>query len=274
MPGQSSQDDERMPLTPYPDVNEVLGVVLAGIRANLGDELIGLYAFGSLVTGEFNLARSDLDLAAVLSGPLDGDEFARLQRMHAEIAREYPAWDDRIEVGYISAADVRNFDPKCTIAVISPGEPFHFRAAMAGWTLNLDIVGTRGLVLYGPPPDSLVSPIANKDLHVALQDLMRLWREWADDPDPHLTHAQQAYPIMTMCRALRTYRTGDYVAKNEAVRWAAKELPEWSKLIRDSVTWREVPNGDYGDPDDSYPQVIAFVRYVSDIISGDIQERC
>src|SRR4029079_3029760 len=66
-------------LTSYPQVNRLLEVILAGLRANLGDKLIGLYAFGSLVTGDFSLARSDLDLAAVLAEDLNETELARLQ---------------------------------------------------------------------------------------------------------------------------------------------------------------------------------------------------
>jgi predicted nucleotidyltransferase len=261
-----------MQLTLYPEVNEVLGVILAGIRANLGDKLIGLYAFGSLVTGDFNVARSDLDLAAVLADDLDEDEFARLREMHAEIAREFPAWDDRIEVGYISVANVLDFDPRCTIAVISPGEPFHFRVAHEGWCFNLDVLRKQGLMISGPAPETLIGPISMEELDLALKDLMRYWREWTDDPDPHLRHSQQAYPIMTMCRALRAYRTGDYVSKNEAVHWAANELSDWSSLILDSVQWRDEPDGDYGDPEESYPEVIAFVRYVCDLIISDQSE--
>jgi predicted nucleotidyltransferase len=257
--------------TPYPEVNKLLEVILAGIRANIGDKLVGLYAFGSLVTGDFNLARSDLDLAAVLTEDLDGEAFERLSRMHAEIAQKYPAWDDRIEVGYIAAEHLREFDPTCTIAVISPGEPFHFRAAEYGWLFNLNVLRAQGLTLAGPPPATLISPISKEELDRGLIDLMRMWREWTDDPDPHLKHSQQAYPIMTMCRALRAFRTGDFVSKNEAVRWAALELPEWSALILQSVKWREEPDGDYGDPDDSYPRTLAFTRYVIDLIIAEPQ---
>jgi hypothetical protein len=98
---------------------------------------------------------------------------------------------------------------------------------------------------------------------------MRMWREWVDDPEPHLSHSQQAYPIMTMCRALRTYRTGDFVSKNEAIRWAARELPDWSTLIQNSAAWRESPNGDYGDPEDDRSQTLAFTRYVTGLIIAD-----
>jgi len=258
--------------TPYPEVNEVLDAILAGIQAELRAKLIGLYAFGSLVTGDFNPARSDLDLAAVMTEDLNEDEFARLLQMHGELARTYAKWDDRIEVGYIAAANLRAFDPKCSIAVISPGEPFHFRAAEYGWLFNLDVLRKQGLVLYGPSPETLIGAISKEDLDHGLKDLMQLWREWTEDPDPHLSHSQQAYPIMTMCRALRTYRTGDFVSKNEAVRWGAEELPVWSKLIRDSVRWREEPNGDYGNPADSYLETLAFTRFVTDLILTDFVE--
>jgi hypothetical protein len=258
--------------TPYPEVNSLVETLLADIQTQLGEKLIGLYAFGSLVTGDFNLARSDLDLAAVLMDDLDEEEFECLLGMHTQIVKNNPRWDDRIEVGYIAAKNLRAFDPNCTIAVISPGEPFHFRAAESGWLFNLDVLRRQGLVIYGPPPDTLIDPIPKEELDLALKDLMRLWRMWIDDPDPNLTHSQQAYPIMTMCRALRTYRTGDFVSKNEAIRWAAIELPEWSKLILDSVHWREEPKGDYGDPNVSYPEILAFTRFVTDLIIGDRSE--
>jgi Domain of unknown function (DUF4111) len=264
-----AQDDEVMQATPYPDVNSLVETLLAGIQTILSEKLIGLYAFGSLVTGDFNLARSDVDLAAVLTDDLDDEEFVRLLGMHMQIAKNNPRWDDRIEVGYIAAKNLRAFDPSRTIAVISPGEPFHFRAAESGWLFNLDVLRKQGLVIFGPPPDTLIDPISKEDLDRAMKDLLRLWRIWIDDPDPNLSHSQQAYPIMTMCRALRTFRTGDFVSKNEAVRWAAIELPEWSTLILDSVKWRETPGGDYGDPNDSYPETLAFTRFVSGLIIAD-----
>jgi predicted nucleotidyltransferase len=261
--------DHSMPPTPYPEVNSLLEAILTAIRSELGDKLLGLYVFGSLVTGDFNLARSDVDLAAVLTADLDDEEFARIERMHARIASEYPIWNDRIEVGYIAERNVRDFDPKCTIAITSPGEPFHRRTAEYGWLLHLDQLRRQGLVLYGPPPESMIAPIPHEEIMRVLKNGMKLWRDWTFDPEPEMPHSAQAYAIMTMCRALHTYRTGEFVSKNEAVRWAAEELPEWSQLIRDSVKWRESPHDDYGDPDDVRPKTLAFTRYVTGLIIDD-----
>ncbi len=40
--------------TPYADINELLDQLLSRIQAILSERLIGLYLFGSLVTGDFD----------------------------------------------------------------------------------------------------------------------------------------------------------------------------------------------------------------------------
>jgi hypothetical protein len=49
----------------------------------------------------------------------------------------------------------------------------------------------------------------------------------------------QAYVILTVCRGLRTIRTGEYVSKREAARWASELLPQHGDLIREALVWRE-----------------------------------
>lgn len=47
-------------ITPYREVNEVLAFVTDQISESLGNQLVGLYLFGSLTYGDFNLNRSDM----------------------------------------------------------------------------------------------------------------------------------------------------------------------------------------------------------------------
>ncbi len=58
------------PSTPYPDVNAVLVLLLAGVKEVLGDLLVGLYVHGSLATGGYDPARSDIDFLVVTAGNL------------------------------------------------------------------------------------------------------------------------------------------------------------------------------------------------------------
>ena len=81
--------------TPYPDINYLLADLLSRIQATLGDKLVGLYLYGSLVWGDFDHAISDIDLLAALTSDLTNHEADALKSMHDDIARDYKAWDDR-----------------------------------------------------------------------------------------------------------------------------------------------------------------------------------
>ena len=65
-------------------------LLLQRIQAILGDHLLGFYQVGSLVTGDFDAASSDVDLIAVLTVEPDESEVQRLAAMHAELIRAQP----------------------------------------------------------------------------------------------------------------------------------------------------------------------------------------
>jgi len=62
-----------MAATPYPDVNALLQELLTGVRAILGDHLVGVYLDGSLALGCFEPDRSDVDVVVVTEDELGSD---------------------------------------------------------------------------------------------------------------------------------------------------------------------------------------------------------
>jgi predicted nucleotidyltransferase len=64
-------------------IAELLDALVTGIQAVLGDNLVGVYLRGSLVTGDFDPRTSDIDFLAVTERPLSEIEFASLAAMHA-----------------------------------------------------------------------------------------------------------------------------------------------------------------------------------------------
>ena len=80
------------------EIEALLGRLTDEIQHNSNDSLVGLYVYGSLVTGDFDKDRSDIDLLAVVDSDVDGDTFDRLDRMHARCVEYHPGWEDRIEV--------------------------------------------------------------------------------------------------------------------------------------------------------------------------------
>ncbi|MDQ4100087.1 MAG: DUF4111 domain-containing protein [Chloroflexota bacterium] len=260
--------------TPYPTVNAILGDLQNGIEGVLGDKLVGLALYGSLVTGEFSPDLSDIDLAAFLATDLDETELNRLEGMHAAIAAAYPVWDDRIEVGYISTKLLRSFDPAGIIAVISPGEPFHLRRAEASWLFNLAVLRDGGISLLGPPPHTLIPPIAPEALGRALCGAMQMWRAWLPDADRVMNPKSQAYITLTMCRALYTKLRGTSVSKRAAAHWAMTQFPDWSQLIEEALTWYEARQEPAVDLAATRAATLRFADFATNcVLNGDVPGR-
>ena len=88
--------------TSYPDINSLLGELLARMQLALGPRLVGLYLYGSLVWGDFDRGCSDIDLLAATASLIDEAEFAQLKLMHDEVSGQYKDWEGRIEIAYVS----------------------------------------------------------------------------------------------------------------------------------------------------------------------------
>jgi hypothetical protein len=225
------------PSTSEPAVDSLLVSIREAIVGVTGSSLVGLYLFGSLTTGDFDAAVSDIDLLAVLADSPSQRLAARLRRMHADLAQANPAWDDRIEVIYISAQGLaRCRTATTTIAVISPGEPFHLVQAGQDWILNWYPARQSGVRLLGPPIDSLIPPIPSAEyIDQVRRSLVGFTNRIPGDATP----GSQAYAILTMCRGLYAIRFGERLSKRAAAAWAQHEFPQWADLIGRALGWRQ-----------------------------------
>jgi hypothetical protein len=224
-----------------PGVEELLSRLAEKQEEVLGDDLLGCYVFGSVATGDFEPGISDVDTTTVLRADLTLRQLTALARLHREIVEEMPAWEDRVEVVYLSSRALAMFrTASWPAAQISPGEPFHAREVDRGWLIDWYQLRDVGVVLRGPAIDSLVPEITHGEYVRAVRQHLLTWRDSLDDLD---SQADQAYAVLTMCRGLRTVRTGEHVSKREAARWASDELPEHANLIRDALEWRARSHG-------------------------------
>jgi hypothetical protein len=248
--------------TPYADINSLLAELLTGMQTIPGTNLVALYLYGSLVTGDFDHEVSDIDLLAVTASDIDDNEFVALQTMHHDFAAKHREWDDRIEVAYLSIAALKTFRTQVSkIAVISPGEPFHFKEAGKDWLMNWYVVCEKGIVLFGPSIHELIEPITKGELLQAVREHAQAWREWVQA----CARKAQAYAILTACRALYTLRNGESVSKKRAAIWAAQELPEWSSLIQSALVWRATLHDENVDHNATLPETRRFVHTILDL---------
>jgi hypothetical protein len=252
--------------TDYPSINTILEILLAQMQAILGDKLVGLYLYGSLVTGDFDDTVSDIDLLAALTDDLDEQDFSALDAMHNKLVQDYPERKDRLEIAYLSLGALKTFKTQASpIGIISPGTPFQIIQAGKEWLMNWYMVLTIGVTLFGPTPDTIIEPISKAEFVEAIKKHVLAWRKYIKDVE---RRPSQAYAILTMCRGLHTTRNGEQVSKVRAAAWAKNELPQWASLIDKALQWRLDWRDENVDPAATLDDTQRFVNTVIDLVEG------
>ncbi|MBZ2198926.1 aminoglycoside adenylyltransferase domain-containing protein [Occultella gossypii] len=243
----------------------MLDLLADGIAGTLGEDLVALYVHGSYVAGDFDPARSDLDLLAVLREVPTPATLERLRPLHARLAVDHPAWADRIEVDYFPAATLTALaDRPGPMIRISPGEPLHLFEAGRHYLLNVASARADGRALRGQSPTAVLPPVDRAAVRAVVREHAASWPEWVEDARGRT--GAQAYSVLTLCRALHLVVEGTQVSKRRAGFWAAARRPESAELIEWAAAWWY----DAG-PDDApgrYEDVAAFVRSVSAEVTG------
>ena len=255
-----------MLVTQDTEIEALLGRLTDEIRQSLNGSLAGLYVYGSLVTGDFDKNRSDIDLLAVVDSDVDGDTFDRLDRMHARFVEDHPAWEDRIEVAYVPAPALWNFRTQTSqIAIVSPGEAFHLKAAGRDYLLNWYTVREAGATLCGPPPAAFIPEISRSEFVEVVREHAEWWKEQVYEMR---TPGAQSYAVLTLCRALYTYRHGGQASKKQAALWAKSYLPQWAPLIQQSSLWLTEGHDEETGDEAGLQDTVRFVRDIADRITG------
>lgn len=240
-----------------PAVELVVKRLRAGVHSILADQLVGVYLYGSLITGDFDPAVSDVDLVAVMSRELDDRSFSALHRLHCAVAAEFPACDNRLELAYITAAALRTFRTRSsTIGIISPGEPFHRISAGRDWLISWYALRQDGVALMGPPITTLIEPIPKAAWLIAVGEHVCHFRESVKKPH---NKSALAYIVLTVARGLYTLEYGEPISKIRAASWAAARHPRWAALLEQALRWRLDPNSDSLSADEVRPRVRIYL---------------
>jgi hypothetical protein len=239
----------------------MLDALLAGIHRMLDADLVGLYLRGSLATGDFKPATSDIDALAVVERQINDCAFAALKTLHAQLDVSPNPYAGRIEIAYIDRQALKRFVPGLRHPTLGQGEALSWSQHHSNWILERWVVREHGITLLGPDPKSLIDPIPVQSLRNAVQERLDDWADWADqpdDPDWGLPLAHKAYVVETMCRALHTLAQGALSSKGQAVAWAMETLPDpWRSLVAKSRDWRTNSRVDLT----VVPEVRAFVHW-------------
>lgn len=254
-------------LTPYPEVNEILQLLLEEMQKVLGDQFVGMYLYGSLSSGDFHPDTSDIDYLVVTADMLSENTITALESMHYRIWNTGLPWAGKLEGSYIPKAHLRRYEKS------DPGYPtvnegrFYVAPHGSDWIIQRHIIREHGVVLAGPDPKMLIDPVGLDDIRRAVTGtLQEWWFPLLDDPSWLKNHGSEyhAYAILTMCRSLYALEHGTIVSKPVAAVWAQKRLGgKWPQVLEQSLATR-MGARDY----QLYDDALELIHYTMERVSS------
>ena len=230
----------------YPDVNEILNLLLANAKGILQDQLVGMYLFGSLANGDFD-KNSDIDILIVTEAEISDETFSALYAMHQNISIINSPWAYQLEVSYIPVKPLRRYDPsnnKHPHLDRGKGEKLKVMQHDSDWIIQRFILRERGITVVGPEPKLLIDHVSSDDLKRAIVDIMNGWiKGFLNNSGVLESSGYQSYTVLTLCRILYTFKHGTIVSKPVAADWAKEYLDaQWKSLIERAWIGRQNPS--------------------------------
>ena len=215
------------------ELDDYLAELTVRLRDVLGDELLGVYAGGSFALDAYEPGRSDIDVNAVVTGPLArAAKQAIVERVRHE-ALPCPARGLELVVYPLATARSGSAAPGFELN-LNTGAAMAFRVdeqpgESEGFWFAIDrsILRHHGRALTGPPAAELFAPIPRPALLALLAESVR----WHRDSGVPLG----ADVVLNTCRALRFTAEGTWSAKREAGAWATGEPIVRAALAGDAL---------------------------------------
>lgn len=224
--------------------------VHAAVAGELGDELVGLYLYGSAATGSYVGGQSDVDALVVVRDWLDPVRVRRLLDRVLAVPRSSAVKGLDMWIVPADAARAARPDPPFVAWLLTAidselvGGPEH--PGDARLVLLFAMCRDHGVALSGPPPRSVFGP------------LERAWIVDAMRVDLALGGASGWYRVLNACRTLHFLEEGSMCGKLEGAAWARERVAD-PALVDGSVVWRRHGSG----PPLAPGRVDAFVTAVA-----------
>lgn len=253
--------------TPFEAVNNMLEKLLLGAQSVLENNFAGLYLYGSLASGDFDLQTSDIDFLVVTFDEISDEAIWSLQAMHENLWQSGGKLAAKLEGSYVPLRDLRRYEASDKkYASVNEGK-FYLGRHGSDWIIQRHILREQSVTVAGASLQSSIDRIQPDDLRRAVAGLLNEW--WSpmlENPAFIKDDEYQAYAVLTMCRALFTLEHGTVASKPVSARWAREKLDEsWSELIEQSLNWK------HGEQINKLNEVLNFIRHTVDTANNQFQ---
>jgi predicted nucleotidyltransferase len=226
-----------MPATEFPpDVAGLLGRLRDRLSARA--DVVGVYVYGSLVTGDYSPAASDIDVVALVQRDPDEAMTRELTELHTALAGTGgPA--GQLHCLYVAAGSASDPEPLRT---------YWFGDQMTQWQMKLLTqaeLTSAGVALYGPWPPPGIRPVPLAAIQAAVhEEITGYWRQVSRKRRLWLQDSWVDHGLVVLPRAEAVLTTGDLITKGQAIsRLAGFGVPD--------TLAREIRRRRDGDPVDS-----------------------
>lgn len=229
---------------------------------------VGLYLVGSVVLGDFQHGRSDVDVVAVLPEPPDATATEALAVIHRTMAER---GEPTLDAVYLTVERLRAPDQDALPTPFVVKGAFHAdRACPELHAVLRQCLAEHGRVVFGPPVATLGVPVDRcaTARHVR-SNLRSYWQSWIDEaaetlaarrPHGDAAAAALSWGVLGVARMAATLETGAIVSKSAAGRWAIARFPDWRAPLELALAERrgmiERASLDAAD------HVLAFMRFI------------
>ncbi|ULR49830.1 nucleotidyltransferase domain-containing protein [Streptomyces deccanensis] len=196
---------------PLPDTAAATAALLERYLDELGQLApLAVWAHGSLGGGDYREGRSDLDLIAVLDGPVTARTAWRVGRLHARLRHDRLA--GLLHCTYLTPATADDAERRH----LTWAHGHLFRRPVTPITRRE--LHTFGLVLHGEAPKALLPPVSDIELDAfVVRDQKEFWRPAVDRAHLWERDVWVDLGLLTFARATATLRDGRLISKREAL---------------------------------------------------------
>src|SRR5215469_13877212 len=174
-------------------------------------ELRGLYLYGSLTTGDFSPASSDIDVLAVTECRPEGAVLDRLRALHLDLAGRGGAYT-RLNCLYV---------PDGTLGDPEMLHRYWYVDRFTQWQLKVMTVAElrhSGQALHGPWPPAGLAKVTTGEISTHVCDaLTGYWRQLTRRPGLWLQDKWVDFALVTLARSAAVIRDGALITKSQAI---------------------------------------------------------